>query len=170
MSRSVQITCDGCGKQKQQSNNWFRAGISHQPEAIFITGSEKAVFDERHEIKDFCGSACALKFISERLNQQQQTKEEPEPLPGRHFFEEEPPMMQKQPTTEELYKTVNAWNKQFPIGTPVNVRRDDGRITETTTRSPASVLSGHTAVIWLDGISGCYDLSRVTAREEPASV
>ena len=40
---------------------------------------------------------------------------------------------------------------------------DGGEIRETVTTSEAQVLSGHSAVIWLDGISGCYDLERVTA-------
>lgn len=59
---------------------------------------------------------------------------------------------------------VDVWNKCNPtVGTPVKVRKDDGQIVATRTRSHAEVLSGHTAVIWLEGISGCYALDRVTA-------
>jgi hypothetical protein len=50
-------------------------------------------------------------------------------------------------------------------GTPVTVRKDGGAEVETTTRSGAWMLGGHTAVIMLDGISGCYSLERVTVRE-----
>ncbi|MDP1611680.1 MAG: hypothetical protein Q8M11_11530, partial [Sulfuritalea sp.] len=32
----------------------------------------------------------------------------------------------------------------------------------TKTRSDAQVLSGHSAVIWLENVSGCYLLDRVT--------
>ncbi|WP_374650281.1 hypothetical protein [Rhizorhabdus sp.] len=39
----------------------------------------------------------------------------------------------------------------------------------TRTRSKAEVLSGHSAVIWLDGISGCYLLDRVTPIVEGAA-
>lgn len=45
---------------------------------------------------------------------------------------------------------------------PITVRKDAGDGVLTKTRAPAEVLSGHSAVIWLDGISGCYLLDRVT--------
>ena len=38
----------------------------------------------------------------------------------------------------------------------------------TRTRSEAQVLSGHSAVIWLDGVRGCYLLDRVRAIPETA--
>jgi hypothetical protein len=40
---------------------------------------------------------------------------------------------------------------------------DSGEIRETRTRSEAQVLGGHSAVVWLEGISGCYLLDRVRA-------
>jgi hypothetical protein len=55
-----------------------------------------------------------------------------------------------------------AWNAKHPVGTKVTVRLDSGETRETVTRSAAEVLSGHSAVIWLDGITGCYLLDRVT--------
>jgi hypothetical protein len=61
-------------------------------------------------------------------------------------------------------KLVEAWNREHVVGAPVTVRRDDGTELQTRTRSAAQVLSGHTAVIWVDGIAGCYDLQRVTPR------
>lgn len=60
---------------------------------------------------------------------------------------------------------VDSWNAKHPPGTPVIVHKDFGDVVETITRSVAEVLGGHTAVIWLEGISGCYDLDRVEARE-----
>ncbi len=58
------------------------------------------------------------------------------------------------------------WNVAHAIGTSVRVRRDNGDVTATRTRSEAYLLSGHTPVIFLDGISGAYLLDRVTACEE----
>lgn len=58
---------------------------------------------------------------------------------------------------------VKEWNDRYPVGTPVLVKMDDGSERQTRTRTPASVLEGHTGVVWLEGISGCYLLTRVRA-------
>lgn len=64
------------------------------------------------------------------------------------------------PTPQEQ---ADAWNAAHPeIGVPVLYRKDHGSLTRTATRSPAEVLSGHTAVIWLEGVRGCVALDRVT--------
>ncbi|MCX7071185.1 MAG: hypothetical protein NTW01_09355 [Gammaproteobacteria bacterium] len=63
---------------------------------------------------------------------------------------------------------VDSWNAEHPVGTPVYVRLDNGTEMETTTRSKAQVLSGHSAVIWLEGITGCYLLDRCRVRQVPA--
>jgi len=53
------------------------------------------------------------------------------------------------------------------VGTDVIVTKDDGTEIKTKTRSAAYMLGasgdypGHTAVIQLEGISGCYALDRV---------
>lgn len=68
------------------------------------------------------------------------------------------------------------WNEANPIGTPVNVRKDDGSVLATRTRSEAWTLGaschgpGHTAVVMVEGISGGYLLDRVTRRAEPEAV
>lgn len=54
------------------------------------------------------------------------------------------------------------WNRTHAIGTPVRLRTDGGDTIETATRSEAYMLSGHTPVIFLEGIVGCYMLDRVT--------
>jgi hypothetical protein len=59
-------------------------------------------------------------------------------------------------------KDCDAWNAKHPVGTEVRIRLDSGHIQDTKTRSEAQMLSGHTAVIWLEGISGCYMLDRVS--------
>ena len=58
-------------------------------------------------------------------------------------------------------KQVEGWNKNYPVGTEVIVRRDNGTDFLTSTRSPAELLQGQTPVIWVKGISGCYALSHV---------
>jgi hypothetical protein len=66
------------------------------------------------------------------------------------------------PNLKDLQKQVDDFNARYPVGQRVSVRKDGGDGVVTTTSSKAEVLSGHSAVIWLDGISGCYLLSRVT--------
>jgi hypothetical protein len=56
---------------------------------------------------------------------------------------------------------VFAWNSIYPIGTIVNVTKDNGEVVRTKTRSKAELFNGRSAVIWLDGITGCYLLNRV---------
>ncbi|KEA07168.1 hypothetical protein [Rhizobium rhizogenes] len=74
----------------------------------------------------------------------------------------------KRPTPATLQVQCDAFNSRYPVGQKVSVRKDDGAGSITFTRSKAEVLSGHSAVIWLEGISGCYLLDRVTAIMEAA--
>ena len=74
----------------------------------------------------------------------------------------------KPPTLEQLNQQCENWNSVNAVGAAVTVEMDNGEIRHTKTRSEAQVLSGHTAVIWLEGISGAYLLSRV--RPEPVNV
>jgi hypothetical protein len=60
---------------------------------------------------------------------------------------------------------VENWNLKHQIGINVDVTMDSGEVRRATTRSKAQMLSGHSAVIWLEGISGCYLLNRVRAVE-----
>lgn len=66
----------------------------------------------------------------------------------------------------EQKRLIDRW-KDVPIGTEVIVRKDSGDEVRTRTQSEAQLLGGHTAVIWLEGISGCYSLERVRRVEEP---
>jgi hypothetical protein len=58
----------------------------------------------------------------------------------------------------QLRSKVDAWNEANRIGTPVEYRRDNGSIMRTATRTRAEVLGGHTAIIWLEGVTGSIDL------------
>lgn len=56
---------------------------------------------------------------------------------------------------------VAAFNALVPVGTAVTFRDDRGKLTETRTRSIAWVAGGHTPVIAVENVRGCYLLSRV---------
>lgn len=65
----------------------------------------------------------------------------------------------------EQIELILAWNAKHKIGADVVYRRDRPHPPlETTTRSEAQMLGGHTAVIWLEGVAGCVALDRVKAR------
>jgi|GEM_PF-2142353 len=64
------------------------------------------------------------------------------------------------------YAEAETFNRYYPIGTEVSVRRDDGSVLRTVTRSRAWVLAGVCPVILVKGIRGGYLLSRVS----PAAV
>jgi hypothetical protein len=68
------------------------------------------------------------------------------------------------PNLKKLQKQCDDWNAQWPIGSAVICTKDDGERLATVTTSEAQVLSGHTAVIWMKDIRGCYLLDRVKIR------
>ncbi|MEV3947012.1 hypothetical protein AB0K57_05025 [Streptomyces halstedii] len=72
--------------------------------------------------------------------------------------------------------TADEWNAQYPVGTPVTAypgcRPEDAPTCTqlvTHTRTAASVLGGHTAVVWVDGHSSCISLTHVDPRPGGAS-
>lgn len=56
---------------------------------------------------------------------------------------------------------VQDWNARVFVGHPCHVTRDDGSSFFTRTRSEAWLLGDRTPVVQVEGISGCYALSRV---------
>lgn len=68
----------------------------------------------------------------------------------------------RRPDTAALQQQCDRFNAHYPVGQVVTLRKDSGDGFATVTRSRAEVLSGHSAVIWLEGVSGCYQLDRVT--------
>lgn len=62
----------------------------------------------------------------------------------------------------QLQAACDKFNAAHQVGAAVSVELDSGEIRNTVTTSEAQVLSGHTAVIWLDGVRGCYLLDRVS--------
>lgn len=58
---------------------------------------------------------------------------------------------------------VAAWNNAVSVGQWVDYRSDPHAEPQRfKTRTRASVLSGHTAVVWLEGKSGCVTLESLT--------
>jgi hypothetical protein len=58
---------------------------------------------------------------------------------------------------------IDRWNATVPIGTPCEVRMDDGAIKTLPTRSTAWLMGGHSAMVMLEGISGGFQLQRCKA-------
>ena len=75
------------------------------------------------------------------------------------------------PSPKKLAEECARWNARNPIGTRVTRYKlmypkaePDGIY---TTRTAAEVLSGHTAVVWLDGFSGCVALDSLEVASPP---
>ena len=66
-------------------------------------------------------------------------------------------------STKVMQSKIDIFNEKHPVGSPVTVVKDLGEKLETKVKYPAEILSGHTAVVWLCGVSGCYELDRVQA-------
>lgn len=66
----------------------------------------------------------------------------------------------------KLQAECDKFNADNQVGASVTVLLDGGEVRKTATTSEAQVLSGHSAVIWLKGVSGCYLLDRVTPLEQ----
>jgi hypothetical protein len=77
--------------------------------------------------------------------------------------------MSRKPNIAKMQAACDAFNAKCPVGGAVTVRLDSGEDFNTITTSEAQILSGHSAVIWMKGISGCYLLDRVTIREGGAA-
>lgn len=63
-------------------------------------------------------------------------------------------------TLKTLERECSEWNAKHPVGTKVKYHHviDEAAHTVHATRTKAQVLSGHTAVVWLEGVSGCVCL------------
>lgn len=76
----------------------------------------------------------------------------------------------KKPNIEAMQAACDKFNSVCPVGGEVSVKLDF--VDEpflTTTRSEAQILSGHSAVVWMNNVSGSYLLSHVTpvTEQEP---
>ena len=65
------VTCDVCGRQKQETNHWlvaitdpgFASGI------VFVAADSLAERESRYAYDDLCGEGCALKRLSRWLSE-----------------------------------------------------------------------------------------------------
>lgn len=64
-------------------------------------------------------------------------------------------------SARNLQAKVDNWNAANAVGTPIKYKDDHGKIIESKTTSEAWVLGGHSAVIKIEGRSGCYDFERI---------
>ena len=72
--------------------------------------------------------------------------------------------MYKKPNIKKLQAECDKFNAANAVGADVFVKLDGvDEPFRTKTRSVAQILSGHSAVIWLENVSGCYLLDRVSA-------
>jgi hypothetical protein len=69
----------------------------------------------------------------------------------------------RKPNIKKMQAQCDAFNAQCPVGGAVRVQLDGvDEPFETVTVSEAQILSGHTPVVWMKNVSGCYLLDRVT--------
>jgi hypothetical protein len=66
-----------------------------------------------------------------------------------------------QPHTTDPHEIVKNWNELHTVGIEVIVTKDNKTTFHTKTRSSAWLLGGHTPVIQIKGVAGCYALDRV---------
>ena len=67
-------------------------------------------------------------------------------------------------TRQAQHKLVEAWNAKVKLGDTVEFREvRDATPQRFTTRSAAQLLSGHAAVVWLNGKSGCVCIDHCKA-------
>jgi hypothetical protein len=72
----------------------------------------------------------------------------------------------KRPSLEQLQAACDRFNGKSRVGGRVRVQLDSGEVRETITTSEAQVLSGHTPVVWLEGVRGCYALDSITILDD----
>ena len=78
MARKEQITCDMCGKQKQDTNHWFLITEGGERESHFVAvshiGFQESAPNRSWKIYDCCGEACVIKKVSELLHKTSDAK------------------------------------------------------------------------------------------------
>ena len=68
--------------------------------------------------------------------------------------------MRKTPSPKQLQAEVDQFNATVPLGGEVDYFEIEGApLKRHKTRTEAQILSGHTAVVWLEGKAGCVCVS-----------
>lgn len=69
MPKITKYICDGCGKEKGETNHWFRGSKGNNYQGIKTTWiSEWTLEDDNTGM--YCGEACVLKAVSEWMQAQ----------------------------------------------------------------------------------------------------
>lgn len=71
------------------------------------------------------------------------------------------------PRMSKLEGLQRGFNMTYHVGDRLKVRLDSG-IEERVLAEPATILGGHSVVIWLEGVTGCYDIKRVLGKVSDA--
>lgn len=71
--RKEQVTCDVCGKQKQDTNHWFIVlRYNDDPTGIIVdVATTVSAYMTKYDLAfnfDVCGEACVLKKVSELIS------------------------------------------------------------------------------------------------------
>ena len=71
--------------------------------------------------------------------------------------------MRRPDSSASKQRRVDDFNHHYPIGTPIRywtgIREGEGKSGET--RSEATLLGGHTPVVWVTGHAACIALSHI---------
>lgn len=63
----------------------------------------------------------------------------------------------------QLQMECDAFNFNYGVGDTINVRGDDGDVFQGKINHKATIMGGHTAMMWLEG-KGSYLLDRVISK------
>lgn len=71
----------------------------------------------------------------------------------------------KRPNAAQLQRQCDNWNAKHPVGTLVSYEEivGEGETHRGASATEAQILGGHSAVIWLEGKSGCVCLEHCKA-------
>lgn len=75
----VTVSCTVCGRQKQQSNNWWEAALRHIKAAQYsltIKSMAHEINPNEQSYYFLCGQECVAKFVQEFLAEQLEKERE----------------------------------------------------------------------------------------------
>jgi hypothetical protein len=68
--------------------------------------------------------------------------------------------MRRKPNIAKMTKQIDAFNLQYKVGDKISYYYDDGTIREDEVKYPATIMGGHTPVMWLKE-AGSFLMDRV---------
>lgn len=73
-------------------------------------------------------------------------------------------MKAKQKTEKQLQIEVADFNSKYKVGDKIRLELDNGKIKDMTLKYGATILGGHSVVIWLNELYMCYSADRVRGK------